>query len=63
MLTTNYKNVIENKWKIRKVSINDIDKLKEIGNRTFIETYASVNSEENMAEYLENPFSTQDLKT
>ncbi|WP_175418973.1 hypothetical protein [Aureibaculum algae] len=48
---------------IRKVSINDIDKLKEIGNRTFIETYASVNCEENMAEYLENPFSTQYLKT
>lgn len=48
--------------KIRKVSIQDIEKLKDIGILTFVETYASVNSEENMTEYLDNKFSTEELK-
>ncbi len=48
---------------IRKVSIQDIENLKEIGKRTFVETYSSVNSEENMTQYLENKFSTEELKT
>ncbi|MDO7173224.1 GNAT family N-acetyltransferase [Mariniflexile sp. AS56] len=47
---------------IRKISIQDIENLKEIGKRTFIETYASVNSKENMTEYLENKFSIEVLK-
>ena len=49
--------------KIRKVSIQDIENLKEIAKRTFVETYSSVNSEENMTEYLENKFSIEELKT
>ena len=49
--------------KIWKVSINDIDKLREIGKMTFAETFSSDNSEENMMEYLENGFSTEKLKT
>lgn len=47
---------------IRKVNIQDIDKLKEIGKRTFAETFSSENSEENMTGYLENRFSTEKLK-
>lgn len=49
--------------KIRKAIIQDIEKLQEIGKRTFAETFASENSEENMAEYLKNKFSTEQLKT
>ncbi|SDR94456.1 hypothetical protein SAMN05216503_1470 [Polaribacter sp. KT25b] len=48
---------------IRKVSIQDIENLKEIAKRTFIETYSLVNSKENMTNYLENKFSTEELKT
>jgi ribosomal protein S18 acetylase RimI-like enzyme len=48
---------------IRKINIQDIDKLKEIGKRTFAETFSSENSGENMTEYLENRFSTEKLKT
>ena len=47
---------------IRKVTLNDIDELKKIGKQTFAETFSSENSEENMAEYLENGFSTEKLK-
>jgi len=49
--------------KIRKANIQDIEKLKEIGKRTFYETFSSENSEENMTEYLENGFSTEKLKS
>ena len=49
--------------KIRKVNIQDIEKLKEIGKLTFAETFSSENSEENMKEYLENGFSTEKLTT
>lgn len=49
--------------KIRKANIQDIEKLKEIGKRTFYETFSSENSEENMTEYLENGFSTKKLKS
>ncbi len=48
---------------IRKANIRDIEKLKEIGKQTFYETFSSENSEENMAEYLENGFSTEKLKS
>jgi ribosomal protein S18 acetylase RimI-like enzyme len=47
--------------KIRKITINDIDQLKEIGKRTFFETFSSYNSEENMKEYLESGFSSEKL--
>jgi ribosomal protein S18 acetylase RimI-like enzyme len=46
---------------IRKVNIQDIEKLKEIGKLTFAETFSSENSEENMKEYLESGFSTEKL--
>ena len=46
---------------IRKVNIQDVEKLKEIGKLTFAETFSSENSEENMKEYLENGFSTEKL--
>tara|TARA_R110002094_G_scaffold1849_1_gene7708 strand:+ start:334 stop:861 length:528 start_codon:yes stop_codon:yes gene_type:complete len=48
---------------IRKVNIQDIEKLKEIGKLTFAETFSSENSEEDMREYLEEGFSTEKLKT
>ncbi|MDX8341683.1 GNAT family N-acetyltransferase [Draconibacterium sp. IB214405] len=46
---------------IRKVNIQDIDELEEIGKLTFAETFSSENSEDNMKEYLENGFSTEKL--
>lgn len=49
--------------KIRKVNIQDIEKLKEIGKLTFAETFSSENSEEDMREYLEEGFSTEKLNT
>ncbi len=49
--------------KIRKVSLKDFEKLKEIGKLTFSETFSSENSEENMKEYMENGFSTEKLKS
>ena len=49
--------------KIRNVNIQDIEKLKRIGKRTFTETFSSDNSEENITEYLDNGFSTEKLKT
>lgn len=48
--------------KIRKASLKDIDKLKDIGKRTFAETFSSENSEENMLDYLKNAFSTEAVK-
>src|SRR5690606_41490151 len=47
--------------KIRKINIQDIETLKEIGKLTFAETFSSENSEENMKEYLENGFSNEKL--
>src|SRR5690554_411700 len=49
--------------KIRKVTIQDIDKLQKIGKLTFAETFSSENSEEDMREYLEEGFSIEKLKT
>lgn len=48
--------------KIRKVNIQDIEKLKKIGKLTFAETYSSDNSKEDMQKYLEEEFSTEKLK-
>ena len=47
---------------IRKAGEKDIGKLKEIGKRTFTETFSSENSEENMVEYLKNGFSNEKLQ-
>lgn len=48
---------------IRKVTLNDIEKLQKIGKETFAETFASDNSEENMQEYLDKGFSIEKLKS
>ena len=46
---------------IRTAKISDLNILKEIGKRTFIETFASENSSKNMTEYLESAFTTEKL--
>ncbi|UMB61163.1 GNAT family N-acetyltransferase [Lutibacter sp. A80] len=48
---------------IEKGTIHDIEKLKAIAERTFVETYASKNSEENLSEYLKKAFSIDKLKS
>ena len=48
---------------IKKVNIQDIEKLKEIGRQTFFETFSSDNSEENMMEYLNNGFSNEKIRS
>lgn len=47
---------------IRKITVNDLNELIKIGKQTFTETYSFDNTQENMAEYLENGFSTEKLK-
>lgn len=44
---------------IRQVGINDVDALQAISRKTFFETFAEVNTAENMAQYLEESFSVQ----
>lgn len=46
---------------IKNVTANDVSKLQEIGRKTFQETFAGSNSEENMAKYLEEGFSVDKL--
>ena len=48
---------------IRKVTGKDIDTLQKISKQTFLETFSSDNSEENMRTYLENELSVKKLKT
>lgn len=52
-----------NELQIRKVTVNEIGQLQEIGKQTFSETFAADNSEENMKAYLENGFSIDKLKS
>jgi ribosomal protein S18 acetylase RimI-like enzyme len=47
---------------LRKATISDLKILQKIGERTFIETFASENSSENMTVYLESAFTTEKLK-
>ena len=47
--------------KIRKVTLNDIDQLQNIGRQTFQETFSESNSKENMKSYLEERFSKERL--
>lgn len=42
---------------IRKVTLEDLNLLQEIGRKTFFETFSESNTEENMAKYLEDGFS------
>ena len=46
---------------VRKATISDLKILKEISKTTFIETFASENSTENMTEYLESAFTDEKL--
>src|SRR5690606_388646 len=46
---------------LRKINLKDIEALKAIGKQTFVETFSSENSEENMANYLKSGFSTEQL--
>ena len=46
---------------IRKVNLNDINQLQQIGKQTFFETFAASNSAENMKQYLEEGFSIEKL--
>jgi diamine N-acetyltransferase len=48
--------------KIRKVALQDIDQLQTIGRQTFVETFSSGNTEENMKKYLEEGFSIEKLR-
>ncbi len=50
------------KIKIRKITLDDLDQLEAIGRITFVETYSSQNSEQNIKEYLDKEFSSYQLK-
>lgn len=45
----------------KKLTINDLTQLKEIGRKTFSETFSAGNTDENMAKYLEEGFSDEKL--
>jgi len=47
---------------IKKVTLNDIERLQQIGRQTFSETFSSSNTEENMNTYLAEGFSNEKLK-
>lgn len=53
---TNMENI-----EIRRVTTKDIDNLRQIGRQTFSETFAPGNTEENLANYLEDGFSDNKL--
>lgn len=46
---------------IKKVTLNDIGQLQQIGRKTFYETFSTGNTEENMTKYLNEGFSTEKL--
>jgi ribosomal protein S18 acetylase RimI-like enzyme len=46
---------------IRQISIHDLPALQTIGRKTFVETFAASNSEENLARYLAEGFSEEKL--
>jgi ribosomal protein S18 acetylase RimI-like enzyme len=46
---------------IRKASLIDLETIQEISKKTFIETFAAVNTPENMEEYVKDHFNTQQL--
>ncbi|WP_276380274.1 GNAT family N-acetyltransferase [Flavobacterium sp. H4147] len=50
-----------NTLKIIKASTNDVIQLQAIGRQTFSETFADVNSEENMNKYLDKSFALEKL--
>jgi ribosomal protein S18 acetylase RimI-like enzyme len=46
---------------IKKITVSEIEKLQKICTQTFLETFAEVNSEENMKQYLKDKFSINKL--
>lgn len=46
---------------IRKVTLEDLNLLQEIGRKTFFETFSESNTKENMIKYLEDGFSIEKL--
>lgn len=46
---------------IKRVTLNEIQRLQEIGRKTFYETFSQGNDEENMKQYLEEGFSEAKL--
>lgn len=50
-------------FKIKKVTLDDIDQLQKIGRQTFYETFSAGNTEENMTKYLTEGFSIDKLTT
>lgn len=46
---------------IKKITLEDLEKLQKIGRITFEETFSESNSEENMKNYLEEAFSNEKL--
>jgi diamine N-acetyltransferase len=46
---------------IRRVTLTEIRELQQIGKQTFSETFSAGNTEENMAKYLEEGFSSEKL--
>lgn len=46
---------------IKRITVQDINQLKEIGRKTFHETFSESNSEQNMQKYLDEKFSTEKL--
>lgn len=46
---------------IKKVILDDVERLQEIGKQTFYETFATENTEENMKKYLDEGFSLSKL--
>lgn len=59
-----HKETLQHKMKnitIRKITLNDIDRLQQIGRQTFSETFSGYNSEEDMKKYLDEHFSIEKL--
>lgn len=46
---------------IQKITLNEVEALQAISRLTFYETFAEVNTEENMSSYLENDLSLERL--
>lgn len=47
---------------IRPINLSDVNALQYIGRETFLETFAEINTEENMRKYLEESFSIMQLE-
>jgi ribosomal protein S18 acetylase RimI-like enzyme len=52
---------IMSKIEIKKASLSDLDSLRNISIKTFIETFSSVNTAENMDNYVQDNFNTDQL--